>query len=89
MAQKTTSRTRSTTRARSRWNEAAARDVIEQFQASGKTVAAFAGDRGLNAWTLYEWRRRLGMCPAKRGSTLHESGARVAARHVARSLLSG
>ncbi len=78
MARKTTNWTRSTAGTRSSWNEAAARDFVEQLQSSGETVAAFARERGLNAWTLYEWRRRLGVRPPQRLSTMHQPGAQVA-----------
>lgn len=33
--------------------------VLAELEASGQTVASFARQRGLSAWTLYEWRRRL------------------------------
>lgn len=36
------------------------RQVLAEQRASGLSVAAFARERGLSAWTLYEWRRRLG-----------------------------
>lgn len=66
MSRKTTNHTASGTGARMRWNEQAAREVIDAVQASGTTVAQYARQHGLNAWVLYDWRRRLGM---RRGST--------------------
>jgi hypothetical protein len=35
-----------------------ARSVSEQTT-SGKSVAAFCGERGLRNWQLYEWKKRL------------------------------
>lgn len=35
------------------------RQVLAEQRASGLSVAAFARERGLSAWTIYEWRRRL------------------------------
>ena len=36
------------------------RQILAEQRASGLSVAAFARERGLSAWTLYDWRRRLG-----------------------------
>jgi transposase-like protein len=35
------------------------RRVIGELESSGKSLAAFAGERGLSRWTLYKWRRRV------------------------------
>ena len=35
------------------------RQVLAELRASGLSVAAFARERGLSAWTIYDWRRRL------------------------------
>lgn len=60
MSRKTTSRAKSPSCARVRWNEDAARDLIDAVHASGETIAEYARKRGLNPWVLYDWRRRLG-----------------------------
>jgi hypothetical protein len=36
------------------------RTLLREQEASGKTVRAFALERGLSPWTLYEWRGKLG-----------------------------
>lgn len=43
-----------------RWSEAEGRRVVEAWQASGLSVAAFARKVGLPAWRVRSWRRRLG-----------------------------
>ena len=60
MSRKTTNRGKSANAGRKRWNEAAARVAVEQLNASGQTVAEYARSHGVKAWSLYEWRRRLG-----------------------------
>jgi len=35
------------------------RGLVLEHVASGKSVAAFCRDRGLRAWQLYEWKKRL------------------------------
>ena len=35
------------------------RQILAEQRASGLSVAAFARERGLSAWTIYDWRRRL------------------------------
>ncbi len=94
MSRKTTSRTKSTAVARMQWNEDAARELVGELQASGETVAEYARKRGLNAWVLYDWRRRLGMReqprlassePATHATALARSAflpVRVSRRHV-------
>lgn len=34
--------------------------ILEQQAESGLSVVDFAAEMGISAWTLYEWRRRLG-----------------------------
>jgi len=34
-------------------------ELLAEQEASGLSVARFARGRGVSAWTLYEWRRRL------------------------------
>jgi transposase-like protein len=43
----------------SRRDEGERRRILAELEASGQSVASFARERGLPAWTLYEWRRRL------------------------------
>jgi transposase-like protein len=40
--------------------DAERRRILTELEASGQSVASFARQRGLSAWTLYDWRRRLG-----------------------------
>ena len=37
------------------------RSLFDELAASGQSLRAFARQRGLSAWTLYGWRRRLGL----------------------------
>jgi transposase len=46
--------------ARPRWTEQDARVVLAALEQSGKPVATFAAEHGLDAQRLYAWRRRLG-----------------------------
>jgi Transposase len=46
--------------ARPRWTEQDARVVLVALEQSGKPVAVFAAEHGLDAQRLYAWRRRLG-----------------------------
>lgn len=39
--------------------EAAMRQLLAEQEASGLSVASFARQREVAAWTLYDWRRRL------------------------------
>ena len=32
--------------------------LLDELEASGSSVAAFARERGLSAWTIYAWRRQ-------------------------------
>jgi transposase-like protein len=43
---------------RRRWTEEDARLVLAALERSGKSVSAFAKERGLDAQRLYSWRRR-------------------------------
>ena len=45
--------------ARQRWTSADAHAVLDEFDRSGLSVAAFAAREGLDAQRLYLWRRRL------------------------------
>lgn len=44
----------------SRWTEAQAREVLAAWRASGKSMRAFALERGLRAQRVTWWRDRLG-----------------------------
>lgn len=44
---------------RSRWTAAQARVVLEELEASGKSVASFARERGLHPVRLLRWRAQL------------------------------
>ena len=35
------------------------RGLVSEQASSGKSVAAFCGERGLRDWQLYEWKKRL------------------------------
>jgi hypothetical protein len=35
------------------------RELVSEQSQSGQSVAAFCGERGLRAWQLYEWKKRL------------------------------
>ena len=45
--------------ARRRWTESDAREVLGALDRSGKTLAAFCAEHGLDAQRMYYWRRRL------------------------------
>lgn len=45
---------------RARRSEASIRQILAELSTSGESVAAFARQRGLSAWTLYDWRRKYG-----------------------------
>lgn len=44
------------TRAEGHW-----RALIAEQEQSGQSVRQFAEDKGLSAWSMYRWRRRLGL----------------------------
>jgi hypothetical protein len=44
----------------SRRGEAYYRGLLAEQEASGRSVRAFAAERGLSPWTLYGWRGKLG-----------------------------
>src|SRR5277367_6499633 len=50
------------------WTEAEGRQVIEAWEASGESVAAFARSAGLVPQRVYWWRGRLGAGGAKAGA---------------------
>lgn len=35
------------------------RELVSEQSQSGQSVKAFCGERGLRAWQLYEWKKRL------------------------------
>jgi transposase-like protein len=42
--------------------------LFDEFAESGQSLRAFARQRGLSEWTLYAWRRRLGLVGVQRPS---------------------
>lgn len=61
-----------------RWNEDAARELINAVDASGETIAEYARSHGINPWLLYDWRRRLG-ATARPGPTAGKPPAQAGA----------
>ena len=57
----------STTSVRGR-GEAYYRELLSEQETSGRTVRAFAAERGLSPWTLYGWRVKLGRARPRQGS---------------------
>src|SRR5690242_7646084 len=41
------------------WTDDDARTVLEEWQRSGDSIAAFARRHSLSAWRLYSWRQKL------------------------------
>lgn len=39
--------------------EAYYRGLLAEQEASGRSLSAFAAERGISQWTLYDWRRKL------------------------------
>jgi hypothetical protein len=54
-------RERNAARAVGRWTEREARAVLEAWQRSGKSGAAFARQQGIDPQRLFWWRERLGL----------------------------
>ena len=46
------------------------RELLAEQEASGRSLRAFAAERGVSQWTLYDWRRKL---RGRRGT--HRRGA--------------
>lgn len=40
------------------WSKTERRRLLRDLESSGQTVAAFARDLGISAWTIYSWRRQ-------------------------------
>jgi hypothetical protein len=79
-------------RARRRWTESEAREVLAALDGSGLSVAAFAAREGFGVQRLYWWRHRLGVSapghsPAP--SFVEITPTSRAAEHVEIALLSG
>ena len=54
------------------------RQAVAELAASGETVAGFARRRGIEAWKLYEWRRRnSGSAKKSRSKPSRRRGATV------------
>jgi transposase-like protein len=41
------------------WTDEDARTMLEEWRRSGDSIAAFARRRGVSAWRLYAWRKKL------------------------------
>jgi hypothetical protein len=52
-----------------RWNARTARKALDEFVASGMSMAAFARSRGVNFQRLFWWRKRLGQAGAAKALT--------------------
>lgn len=52
-----------------RWNAKIARKALDEFAASGMSMAAFARSRGVNFQRLFWWRKRLGQRAATKAAT--------------------
>lgn len=48
--------------------EAYYRGLLSEQEASGRSLRAFAAERGLSPWTLYGWRVKLGRARPRRGA---------------------
>jgi len=48
-----------TKRAKSAGRVREMREPLSEFDVSGETVKAFCGRKGISAWSIYYWRRRL------------------------------
>lgn len=70
-------RRESATRTRGR-GAAYYRGILREQEASGKTLRAFARDRGLSPWTLYSWRGKLGRSRQRRRGRQEEEASFVA-----------
>ena len=42
--------------------------VVEDYEASGKSVVQFSEERGISKWQLYSWRRRVNALKAMEGN---------------------
>ena len=47
--------------AKERWQA-----LIAEQEGSGQNIRRFAEERGISAWTMYDWRRRLGLSGRRR-----------------------
>jgi hypothetical protein len=54
------------------------RGILREQEASGRSLRAFALERGLSPWTLYGWRGRLGRSRRRRREGRGEEGSFVA-----------
>lgn len=67
------------------------RRLLLEQEASGKTLRAFARERGLSAWTLYGWRAKLGRT-RRRGRAakgVERTGGLVAVEVIGRGGVAG
>jgi hypothetical protein len=65
------------------------RELLAEQEASGKSLRAFAAERGLSAWTLYGWRSRLGGSRRRRPGKAETPGAGFVAVDVVGSSAPG
>ncbi len=63
-----------------RWTRAQAREVIEQFEASGQTMARYGREHGLNPERIRKWRAKFRREAAKPEPRLVELIAKRSAR---------
>ena len=59
--------------------------LLEEHEHRGGSLRSFAEARGLSVWTLYGWRRRLGLTRPRATTSSDGSGTPRAARRVART----
>jgi len=77
---------RSATAVVGRRGEAYYRGLLAEQEASGRSVRAFAAERGLSPWTLYGWRGKLGR---SRRRSVAENGASKEPGFVAVDVVGG
>ncbi len=67
------------------------RRLLLEQEASGKSLRAFARERGLSAWTLYGWRGKLGRTRrrARAAKGVERSGGLVAVEVIGRGGAAG
>jgi hypothetical protein len=53
------------------------RERLRRFERSGKSVAEFCKAESVSAWSLYDWRRRLGAVGRVRGGEARDDGGFV------------
>ncbi len=56
-----------------RWTEAEAKEELKAFAESGKTLAAYARDRGITTQRLFWWRKRLALKAVPQGRAVEST----------------